>query len=406
MALTTSRSIQDLKLSEGDTGAQALAGSRLATSAGESTPSMKFGQILMNMLIKAQQGVRPGIESLQAQQRGLQTEQAQRMATTPESLIGASPSLQSAARGASVSALEPSITGTGQRIKTLSQQLESTKDLLGTAQNIWQIVQQTEQQAKDDTRNAIRDAFTFGGASALEPLLNQPDIIKKAGYDINTFTDMVKAGKAKEANELAMKQKAQQTNIPTSYKEWQLAGGLEGTGRTYSQFLQSVKPASQAEQLVAEYTARIEQAEPTINSTEGEIAKMNPLVFDFTWDKSPTFQSNTLQQYMQAARNFINAKLRRESGAVISPTEFEEARKQYLPQPGDNKETLKLKKANRSLIMASLKKASGSAYSSVEDLLGNQPSNSGLLHVRRKSDGQPGRITYPEFNPELYEIIP
>ena len=42
------------------------------------------------------------------------------------------------------------------------------------------------------------------------------------------------------------------------------------------------------------------------------------------------------RQFFQAERNFINAVLRKESGAVISDTEFESARKQYIPQPGDD----------------------------------------------------------------------
>ena len=83
------------------------------------------------------------------------------------------------------------------------------------------------------------------------------------------------------------------------------------------------------------------------------------------------FQSSEVQQYSQAANNFINAQLRRESGAVVSPSEFATARQQYLPAPGDTTETLKLKKNNRDLVAASLKKASGPAYSSVNELLGS-----------------------------------
>lgn len=155
---------------------------------------------------------------------------------------------------------------------------------------------------------------------------------------------------------------------PTSYKEWQLAG----SPGTYADWLKeaNVKAPTSAQQTVAEYAARIEQAEPTLESLESNIAGMNQLTYSATWDKPASFQSSEMQQYMQAARNFINAKLRRESGAVISPTEFSEARKQYLPQPGDSEETLKLKKQNRDLVFASLKKAAGNAYSSVSDLLG------------------------------------
>jgi hypothetical protein len=51
--------------------------------------------------------------------------------------------------------------------------------------------------------------------------------------------------------------------------------------------------------------------------------------------------------------------LRRESGAVISPSEFEEARKQYIPQPGDGEQTLKMKAQNRKRVLDSLKSESG-----------------------------------------------
>lgn len=49
----------------------------------------------------------------------------------------------------------------------------------------------------------------------------------------------------------------------------------------------------------------------------------------------------------QAQRDFINAVLRQESGAVISPEEFKNAQKQYFPQPGDEDSTLKQKQDNR-----------------------------------------------------------
>lgn len=53
------------------------------------------------------------------------------------------------------------------------------------------------------------------------------------------------------------------------------------------------------------------------------------------------------QKFDQAQRDFINATLRRESGAVISPSEFDNANKQYFPMPGDTKEVIEQKRANR-----------------------------------------------------------
>ena len=53
------------------------------------------------------------------------------------------------------------------------------------------------------------------------------------------------------------------------------------------------------------------------------------------------------QSFEQAQRNFINAVLRKESGAAISPSEFDSAAKQYFPQPGDGASVLLQKSANR-----------------------------------------------------------
>lgn len=72
--------------------------------------------------------------------------------------------------------------------------------------------------------------------------------------------------------------------------------------------------------------------------------------------------SPEFQQADQAQRDFINAILRRESGAVISPSEFENARRQYFPQPGDSDAVLKQKAANRRNAIQGVARAAGPAY--------------------------------------------
>lgn len=57
--------------------------------------------------------------------------------------------------------------------------------------------------------------------------------------------------------------------------------------------------------------------------------------------------SGEQQQLEQAQRDFINAILRQESGAVIGPSEFDSAIKQYFPQRGDKADVLKQKAENR-----------------------------------------------------------
>ena len=65
------------------------------------------------------------------------------------------------------------------------------------------------------------------------------------------------------------------------------------------------------------------------------------------------------QKYSQAQRDFINAVLRRESGAVISPEEFANAQEQYFPQPGDGPEVIAQKRANRETTIRGLEISSG-----------------------------------------------
>ena len=66
------------------------------------------------------------------------------------------------------------------------------------------------------------------------------------------------------------------------------------------------------------------------------------------------FKSDEYKQIEQAQRDFINATLRRESGAAIAPSEFENAQLQYFPQPGDTPEVVKQKQKNREMQFAKI----------------------------------------------------
>jgi hypothetical protein len=67
------------------------------------------------------------------------------------------------------------------------------------------------------------------------------------------------------------------------------------------------------------------------------------------------------QKVEQAQRDFVNAVLRQESGAVISPSEFENAQKQYFPQPGDGKSVRDQKRKNRQSAIEGFRIMAGSA---------------------------------------------
>lgn len=64
-----------------------------------------------------------------------------------------------------------------------------------------------------------------------------------------------------------------------------------------------------------------------------------------------TLASDDQQSVEQAQRDFVNAILRRESGAAISESEFQNARRQYFAQPGDSDQVRAQKARNRKLAM-------------------------------------------------------
>lgn len=114
------------------------------------------------------------------------------------------------------------------------------------------------------------------------------------------------------------------------------------------------------------------------------------------WMKSPEYQ-----QAEQAQRDFINAILRRESGAVIADSEFENARKQYFPQPGDTPEVIQQKAANRKNAINGVARAAGPAYvmPDTTNYLSNPPPES------TGSPAAPDEVAQPQTQQE-YDALP
>ena len=132
---------------------------------------------------------------------------------------------------------------------------------------------------------------------------------------------------------------------------------------------ETYRPASQAEETNALYTKRTEQAEKVFTKLEDELSHLG-LGASIMQAKGPfgigvpnAFKTSDAQSYEQAKRNFLNSVLRKESGAVISPTEFTEGNQQYFPQPGDKADVIAQKKENRRIAIEGLKQSSGKAYS-------------------------------------------
>lgn len=155
-------------------------------------------------------------------------------------------------------------------------------------------------------------------------------------------------------------EKAQQSKIYADIASSKLPGGG--------------KPPTEGQIASAGYADRIQQANSIIDAKTPILQNLNYAQFKLLESKSQL--ANKLltpdqRQAAQAIRNFITAKLRKESGAAISPTEFEDARLQYFPALGDDAATLAQKKSLRESVLNNLITGSGSAYNPTPVLVNN-----------------------------------
>ncbi len=88
---------------------------------------------------------------------------------------------------------------------------------------------------------------------------------------------------------------------------------------------------------------------------------------------TPEFlKSDDRKSIEQAESDFVNALLRRESGAAISPAEFANAQKQYFPQAGDSEAILAQKKANRDTSLNAIQLEAQNVYAQQGQTVGGQ----------------------------------
>lgn len=212
----------------------------------------------------------------------------------------------------------------------------------------------------------------------------KPDTIGTAetGYfrwnpTTGTFEQVIapKTNTLEDAYKLLQIQKLQQEiagggnpNELLSVGDAQTLGVPYGTtkGQALSMGLTPQKPATDAQNQAAGYATRLDQAGKILDSLATDISGYGLVKFKAEQLAPNPLKSSTFQSYEQAARNFINAVLRRESGAAIAQSEFDNAYKQYLPYPGDSASTLAQKKANREAVLQGLVRSAGSAYGNTQ----------------------------------------
>ena len=112
---------------------------------------------------------------------------------------------------------------------------------------------------------------------------------------------------------------------------------------------------------VSTYATRMAAANQIIDRVGGATTGVKDRLVNQIPGVGNYFTSSAFQQATQAQSDFINSVLRRESGAVISDSEFASAAKQYFPQPGDEPAVLEQKRKNRETTLLGFEREAGPA---------------------------------------------
>ena len=213
-------------------------------------------------------------------------------------------------------------------------------------------------------------------AAQREFLANQGDLNRQSRIDLKqTPSIVIHSGNG-----------GGQGKAPSGYR-WTASGDLEAIPGGPGAKAQADKPLNENQGNAMIYGTRGAQAN---NILESVGTQYSPMKLDIARSASKVpggaAVSNTFllgeneQKVDQAQRNFINAILRRESGASIHDSEFENARKQYFPQQGDSEAVLAQKKANRELVIKSLGDIAGpQGQKAVKAEQANKPQQSDKL---------------------------
>jgi len=117
----------------------------------------------------------------------------------------------------------------------------------------------------------------------------------------------------------------------------------------------------------AGFALRMENDEDIFASLDMEqFASLSSRLIDFVPEG---LRFTDRQKYEQGKLDFINAQLRRESGAAIAEHEFDSANIQYFPMPGNGQEVVAQKARNRKAVIAAMKVEAGYAFTKIREFL-------------------------------------
>ncbi|MBR1206618.1 MULTISPECIES: hypothetical protein [unclassified Bradyrhizobium] len=119
---------------------------------------------------------------------------------------------------------------------------------------------------------------------------------------------------------------------------------------------------TEAQAKSAAFAARMEKAQAELDKLQNEGLSATQAISSSVPFVGNYLQSANHQQYETAKSAFISAKLRAESGAAISPSEYTREEKELFPQPGDTPARVQQKQQLRAAALAEMKRSAGPGY--------------------------------------------
>lgn len=167
---------------------------------------------------------------------------------------------------------------------------------------------------------------------------------------------------------------------------------------TMSAALKGEKPLTEYQGKSVTFGTRAAESHNVLNDLEGAYSTISA-------NYLPSFiNSPEGQKVQQAQANFVNAVLRQESGAAINASEFNNAKKQYFPQPGDSADVIAQKRQNRETVIKGFSRQAGPGGVDVREAM------QAPVLVPRKSSTNAAQIptggTTPAAQPAIYATNP
>lgn len=218
-------------------------------------------------------------------------------------------------------------------------------------------------QISDLSLNALQNGAPASIASQMRSAKTVMDAMAIGGGYVDALDRQLKRAQIGSAN------RANQPSGPKmlSVAEAQSLGVPFGTteAQAMAMGLTPTKPATAAQETTALYANRLANSGQILNQLDEYARTANPV--SYTVQSNLPAMANSLkesnfQSIEQAQRDWLNAVLRRESGATISPSEFDNGKKQYFAQPGDSEEVVAQKATNRQIVEQGFVQGAGPAY--------------------------------------------